>query len=212
MKFLKNLRLASKLSLGFGAILVLLICTVLFGYFGLTSISQNFAHFREISVHDTHAGRVQANLLESRIAFKNFLQSGDSTQKKVFEERFLKMEGFIDELKDSINGADRKKKIDYISEYANEYKDCFEKVYTLRDKRNDINNTILNVKGPELEKNLSSLIDASYNKKYEELYNGTSRALQSLLIARLYVERYLESNEPQDKEKGKAALAELDQW
>lgn len=212
MKFLKNLKLVSKLSVGFGAILAILLCTVLFGYFGLARINQNFTYYREISGDDTIAGRVQANLLESRIAFKNFLQTGDRTQQIIFEERFSKMERFINELKNNIDDGDKETKINQIWEYSKEYRERFEKVFILKEKRDEIYNKSLNVKGPELEKNLSLYMNNSYSKKYEMSHYGASNAVRSMLIARLHAARYMESHDAQEKEKTKAALAELDQW
>ena len=212
MRLLKNLKLASKLSVGFGSILIILLCTVLFGYFGLARINQNFTYHREISADDTIAGRVQANLLESRIAFKNFLQTGDRTQLNIFQERFSKMEGFIVELKNNVSDSDMETEINYISEYSKEYKGCFEKVFLLKEKRDEIYNISLNLKGPELEKNLSLYMNTAYSKKYEMSHYGASNAVRSMLIARLHAARYLENHDTQEKEKVKGALAELDQW
>lgn len=122
------------------------------------------------------------------------------------------MEGFIDELKNNISDKEKESKINNISEYSSEYKDSFKKVFALREKRDGIYNKILNVKGPELEKNMSLFMETSYDNKNEAAYYGASNALRCLLIGRLHVVRYIDNNHSQDKEKGKAALAEMDKW
>lgn len=212
MRLFKNLKLSLKLTLGFGGILIIFILTVMYANFGLNRISSDFFYYREISMADTIAGRVQANLLESRLAFKKFIQSGDRAQQKVFEERFSKMENFIDELKKNVKDSDEEKKINYISEYSKEYKDGFKKVLAYKDKRDDIYKSILVVKGVEMEKKLSQLMESAFKSADEKLEYGSGNALKNLLLARMYVYRFLENHNSQEKQKVEESLIEMDKW
>ncbi len=212
MRLFKNLKLASKLSVGFGTVIIILICTVIIDYLALLNSSHNFTYYSEITYTDTLAGNVQTNLLDSRIAFKNYMQTGESKYKTSFEESFSMMELNISELENIINDKELQRKLSFILEYKYMYKEFFENVFILKERQNDIYNDILNIKGPELEKNIVFLLDTSYENDYEELHYGASMAIQSLLGARLYILKYLQSHDTEEIQVAGTKLTELDKW
>lgn len=210
MSISKNMKLGAKLSIFLGVILLLLLLSSLFGYFGLTQNSNDFDQFGKIANEEVLAGRIQANLLESRIAFKNFNELRDASQQQVFEDRFAKMQKFIDELKSTTTNKDRAKSVDTISMKANEYKDGFKNVIEYNTQRDDIYNNTLNTKGLEMEQALSKIMQSANNDKDEVAAYGVGNAERNLLSVRLYTVKYLESDDQKAIDLVKTQFSELD--
>ncbi|WP_417815099.1 methyl-accepting chemotaxis protein [Thalassospira alkalitolerans] len=72
MVFLKRIKIATKVFSGFGLMLVLLIAVSAVSVISLTDADDNFTQYRQIARQSNQASRVQANLLEARVAVLNY--------------------------------------------------------------------------------------------------------------------------------------------
>ncbi|MBF0334685.1 MAG: Tar ligand binding domain-containing protein, partial [Alphaproteobacteria bacterium] len=73
MKALANIRVATKVYGGFGTVLALLVVVAVVAFFGLNGANDNFGDYRGLARQTNAAGRVQANMLETRLQVKNFI-------------------------------------------------------------------------------------------------------------------------------------------
>ena len=209
MSVLKHMKLATKLTVFLGAILVLLILSTSFGYFGLTQNSNDFYRFGMISKEEVLAGRIQSNLLESQIAFKNFIELGDNSQQQVFEERLAEMQKYIEDLKSTTNAQDRAKNVDDILTKANKYKDDFKKVVDYKTQRDTVYNS-MSTTGLEMEQNISEIMQSAYEDQDAAAVYGAGNAERNLLLVRLSVMKYLESDDQNSIESVKTQFSELE--
>lgn len=208
----ENLKLGAKISAGFGIILVLLLTSIFFGYLGFNKTNSEFNAYRTLTRTDTLSEGVQANLLESRIAFKNFIESGDNSQQSIFEEKFTKLEKYINDLHATIDDVEKSKKIEYLIDRAGEYKEHFKKVVEYKTKRDDLFQNVLNVKGPEIEKNLTAIMASAHNNNNGTAVFNAGTARYHLLLGRLYSVKYLESDDEKAINQVKQEFSELDKW
>ncbi|AKL97216.1 signal transduction histidine-protein kinase BarA [Clostridium aceticum] len=211
MELLKNLKIRTKISVGFGLVLIVLVVSILFQWLGLNRLNKDFSKYREIATQEVLAGRVQANFFKTHIAFKNFIRLEEASQEKVFQENFLKMEGFISELNSKIDHEERRESIETIARLAKEYKENFNKVVAYKAERQQIFQ-VLASKGPEIEKNLSKMMEVAYNSQEEDKIYGGSKALNHLMLARLEIYSFLRDYDRTRVEKVKNELLEMDQW
>ena len=209
MSVLKHLKLATKLTVFLGTILVLLILSTSFGYFGLTQNSNDFYQFGVISKEEVLAGRIQSNLLESQIAFKNFIERGDNSQQQVFEERLAEMQKYIEDLKSTTNAQDRAKNVEAILTKVKEYKDDFKKVVDDKAQRDTIYNS-MSAMGLDMEQSISKIMQSAYDDQDAAAVYGAGNAERNLLLVRLSVMKYLESNDQNSIELVKTQFSELD--
>lgn len=209
MSVLKNLKLGSKMTIFLGSILVLLLLSSLFGYFGLKQNGNDFYQYRKIVNEEVLAGRIQANLLETQIAFKNFIELGDDSQQQVFEDYFAKMQKFIDDLKSTTDDKERAKRVETILLKANEYRDGFKKVVDNKGKRDVLYDTLV-TKGPEMQEALSKIGQSAHEDKDELAVYGAGNAEKNLLSARLYTAKYVESDDQKSIDIVKTQFSELD--
>ncbi|WP_432663500.1 response regulator [Wukongibacter baidiensis] len=194
MSFFKKFKLGTKIFIGFGSLIIILLLTILFGYFGLRNNSTDFSYYRKISKNDVLAGKIQATLLDSQIHFKSFIATGDRSEQKQFEEEFKKVENLINEARANIEDPERQEKIEQILDYAIEYRKGFSQISDYQDKRDKLLNDYLVIIGSKLEKNLVELTNLAYEEENESLLYSVGQIQKHLLLARLNVVKYLEDN------------------
>jgi len=211
MRVFKQLKLGTKVSIGFGMMFILLLISVVLSMFSINRLESNFSAYQKITTDEMLLGRIQANLLESRVAAHSFIELGGHTQKKAFEGRFNKMLSFIFELKRSMDSPAAQKDIEYSIEQLREYNNNFNKIVAYNDKRDALYN-ILITKGPEVEASLQQVLESEHLNKNEELVYGASKALNHLLSARLDISRFLELSDSQRVNVVKIEFSEIDVW
>lgn len=199
------------MSIGFGAVMLLLLMTALTGYIGNNIISRSFAQYRVISNADILASEIQSNLLESRLAFKNFVQTGDEKQKTVFNEKFHNMQGYILKLKESIDDTKMNTIAEKINEDASYYKTGFDKIVDYKVRRDNLYD-ILNQKGPETENNLTAIVEQMYQTKNVDALYKLGMARKHLILGRLHAARFLENNDFTEAARLNEEFAKFDKW
>ncbi len=209
MAIFNKMKLGIKLPIFLGSILALLLLSTSFGYFGLRQNSDYFEQYEKIVNQTVLAGRIQANLLESRIAFKNFNEFEEDTNQLVFENRFSKMQTFIDQLKATTDRPDHAQRIEIISLKAKEYRDDFHKVVEYKSKMNNEYSN-LNTIGSEMEETLSKIMQSAYEDKDEVTVSTVGNAQKNLLTARLNMEKYLKNNDQKAIQIVRTQLSELE--
>ena len=73
MGFLTNARISIKVFVGFGVILLLLLSIASFGVYSLIQADTIFKQYRALARQTNAEGRIQANMLMTRIYAKNFV-------------------------------------------------------------------------------------------------------------------------------------------
>jgi hypothetical protein len=190
----KNFKLGTKVFVGYGLILLLLIITFTYQLINLNWFQTNFDKYSKISSEEMLAGRIQANLLESRLAYEDYVQYGDEAQRVLFETRFKNMEDFIFELESGISNADREYEISQIREHANNYKQYFNKIVEYKEERDELYEKLIKL-GPEIEIDITSIMDNAYYRGEIGLSHNASLALKHLLVGRLNAAKFLENND-----------------
>ncbi|MCB9219517.1 MAG: HAMP domain-containing protein [Ignavibacteriales bacterium] len=186
-KLFNNLSIKKKILAGFSVILILLGLVGVIAYSTIVNSNAGFSDFSRKSNNSNSIGRVQANLLEARLAVKNFIQTNNDIYAKEFRERFSKLHEFIDEAKKGIQDSERNSRIVKVDNLSTEYEHAFKEVESLIAERNEIFKKILNVYGVDIvNSQLIPLMNASN-------VNG-SMALKHMLLARIYVMKFLEDN------------------
>ncbi len=196
MKLLNNLKLATKVMLGFGTIILLLVVTVLFGYLGLNNISKDFAYYRDLTSHTALTEDTLKNLLESRLAFKSFIQTGNSINQEIFEANYGVMEEKIAQLKDGVHDNERAKQVEEILQHAKEYKKGFDAVVAYKEPRDKLYQSMSTL-GSSIEEDLTKIIESAYQKQDEKTIYLCADVRRYLLLARLNAAKFMENNEAQ---------------
>ena len=95
MSFLKNIRIAKKIGGGFGAVLLLLLIIGGVGFISLQDVGSMFNDYRGLARQTNEYGRIQANLLMTRMGVKDFIIQGDKAAITSVRERAKATEQII---------------------------------------------------------------------------------------------------------------------
>ncbi len=191
----KHMKLSKKIGLGFGIILVLMIIMLVVAYRSLSSSSAGFTEYRNLARDTNLAGRLQANMLMVRMNVKDFIITGSEKDLQEYQNHLQEMEGFLAEAQKSIENSNRAQKIDDVDEAVKNYKTAFIQVTQDQTERDRLVNDILNVKGPFMEKSLSQIMTTAEADQDPVAVYHAGLALRSLLLARLYMAKFLDTND-----------------
>ncbi len=206
---LKNLTLGQKVMTGFASILVLLVVVAVIAYTALESASGGFEGYRELARDTNLASRLEADMLMMRMNVKDFLITNseqDHAQYKFYRDN---MRTFLEQADKEIQHPDRAALIDRVIEDVATYEMGFEQVVTLADRRYSLVGDQLDRVGPLAEQGLSEIMASADRHQDTEAAYLSGLALRHLLLARLYVVKFLSSGAPVDAERAHEEHAEL---
>ncbi|HLN26078.1 MAG TPA: methyl-accepting chemotaxis protein, partial [Patescibacteria group bacterium] len=188
---LSDIRVAQKVGGGFAVILALLLVVGGIGFSGLEDADSNFQSYRGMARETNALGRVQANMLQTRIDVKNFLLTGAEAEHAKADDYAKKTESLVKELTAELHDQSQLQRTQDIETGVETYLVDFEKVAVLRRSEDELLNKQLNVVGPEAEQALTAVMATSYKDGDAEGAYRTGMVLRDLLLGRLYVQKYL---------------------
>ena len=197
----KNIPITTKVFSGFAVVLLLLVVTGLTGSFSLNNGSDQFKHYRSIARQANQAGRVQANLLETRLAVKNFIINGSAEAIETVQQRAKKTLLMAEELEQLAETTAMKNVVARAHEQLNSYIKAFDDVTNLQAKRNELVLGKLDKIGPQIERHLTAVMKSAYEDDDATTAYFAGDAQRSLLLMRLYSGKYLLSNNKSDFER-----------
>ena len=192
--FFKKMRLSSKLYTGFGVILAILLVVSIVAWIEFNTASQGFHDYRGLARDTNLAGRLQANMLMVRLNVKDFIITASDKDRQEYADYVKEMQRFLEEAKKEIQNPQRAAMIKEVAGSVGAYEEGFEKVVVLQNQRNELVNGVLNLKGPEMEQFLSQVMKSAFKDNDAEAAYYAGEALRSLLLARLYVIKFLDDN------------------
>jgi len=190
----RNMTVGKKIISGFSAVLILLIVVGIIAYMGLHNASNGFTHYRALARHTNLAGRLQANMLMVRLTVKDFFKTRNDEDRDLFDEYWEKMAGFQAQAHEEIQDPERAAKIDAIEDSLGAYKTAFNKVVEYDEERDRDVYDVLDVKGPLMEKTLTGIMESAHDDSDLTASYHTGLALKHLLLARLYMAKFLDTN------------------
>ncbi len=188
-----GLKIGTKVALGFGLILTLLIIVSSVGYFGLSGANGNFKQYRGYALQTNQMGRVQANLLSARLAAKDFILNNTDKSAEQVSTRVAATIKLVDEAAEMFDRPEAIKQMKEAHGAMEIYQSSFEKVTEFATQRNELVDQ-LNALGPIAERALTGIMTSAYDDGDPKASFLAGTALRHLLLARLYANRFLVDN------------------
>ncbi|WP_170310279.1 methyl-accepting chemotaxis protein [Thalassospira povalilytica] len=181
-----NLKISAKVFGGFGVILVLLAGVSMIGVLSIGSVGDDFVRYRQVALQSNQAGRVQANLLEARVAVKDYLLTGNAQSAQRVKDRLAATSALNDELAALLTEDDRKEDARLAGENLKIYSEAFDRLVALPTgdpARADIVTNTLDRIGPIVAKELEELKLDVKAEQDEIGPRATAAAEQSVIIS-----------------------------
>ena len=203
---LRNLKIGSQIGLSFALILLIMAVVSLFALNGLQTGSQSFKIYRGLARQSVLSGRVQANMLIASKVAKDFLKTRKEAHLQVFDTRFRQARDFAEEQFEAMQNAERRQLSQRLLESLDDYRDVTEKTFELMRNRDSILKQQLNPQGTQMRKDLTDIMISAFEDKDPEAAYVAGRALEGVLLGRLYMMKYLETNATDDLERVRKEL------
>ncbi len=206
---MKNLSLAQKIGGGFALVLLLLVIVSFVGWKGLTGVTDGFVTYRGLARDTNLAGRLQANMLMVRMNVKDFIITGSEKDQKQYKDYVEKVNGFLETAHEEIQHPERAAKIDLVTQALKTYESSFARVVEIRKERDAIVNGSLRAAGPSMEKALTEIMASAKNDSDAEAAYEAGIVLRHMLLGRLYGQKFLSTNAPEDFDRIKSEFSSI---
>ncbi|HRF44522.1 MAG TPA: methyl-accepting chemotaxis protein, partial [Candidatus Competibacteraceae bacterium] len=203
----KNLKLRTQLNLGFAISFVLLVVVAATAGWGLQSALDGFTEYRRLARSSNRVADFQDDMLNVRLAVKNFVISGDDNAVQAYRQRFSMMETVLKELKENVHHPERAKQIALIGEQKQQYNQAFDQTVAARTQQNELLSQ-LRISGAEALNTLISLSSQTGIDQNTVVLERTGALLAEFLKARIAVLNYLLSHQPEHFEQVREAMAD----
>ncbi len=204
---INNFRLSTQLYSSYGLILSLLLIISISSYIGFNKTHDGFVEYRNLARDTNLVGRIQANMLAMNLAVLNYINTQSNESVTLYNERKDKMRMFLVEAKNEIQQPDRAAKIRKVTSEIDDYEESFEQVIQLFSERNKIVKEDLDPNGLAMRKTLSNIIQSAYDDNDNEASFLAAQLQEHLLLARLYVNKFLVTNNVEDANRAKNELS-----
>ena len=192
----RRLTVGKKIVAGFVSVLALMLVVGAIGFSALRGATEGFDHYREMARDTNLIGRLQANMLMMRLQVKEFIHSGRPEALKEYQARAAAFKTFMERSLKEIQKPERAEKIKDTEAVHGEYEGGFDQVVSLMEKRDELVGSVLNVKGPEMERALTRIMVSANGDSDAAATYHSGIALRHMLLARLYAAKFLDTNEP----------------
>ncbi len=204
-----QMTVGKKITLGFLSVLVLLVTVGMIGYFNLRSSSDGLSEYRRLARNNNLIGDIENYLLLSRLEAKNFVLTGSEAARTNYMDHEKQLKQLMEDAVNNIKKPEQAAKVQTVHASLNEYNAAFSTVVQRKNERIKAEQEVLNVKGPLMEKSLTSIMESASSDTDNKVAFHAGLAIRNLLLGRLYVIKYLESNESAAAERVRGEFGRL---
>ena len=195
-----------RVMLGMGGMATLLLIVATTAIFGLNTAISGFNSYSELANEANLAARLEAQMLSTRIAAKSFVQTKNPDSITEFRGRFQQLSRELSAADMEIQDPSRVEKVQLIKTQSLQYQTAFNQIVALMNERDSIVTRELDPNGLAAREALSKIMDTAYEDGDPNAAYWAGKTQQALLLARLYVAKFLTGNLPSDLDR---ALQEL---
>ncbi|EIZ1363725.1 methyl-accepting chemotaxis protein [Vibrio vulnificus] len=194
---LDNISISKKLYFSPLILILILLLIVLVSANLLNSLTKDMNRIAFDLAPDTElAAEMTDSVYGLRLTVKNFIKTGDQQFVSRFQDNASRWTQFMDRAYNEIQNSQRVQILKEIDGLKAQYLTTFTQVVVNNmNMRNELVNGVLNVDGPQIEKRLTSVMESAKTEGDVVAAYHAGRALRSLLLARLYVAKFLVENQ-----------------
>ncbi|KHT46178.1 HAMP domain-containing methyl-accepting chemotaxis protein [Vibrio sinaloensis] len=199
------------LTLGFGVILGLILVISVVASFRFYQSSGGFNTYRALALTSVSTGRIQANILEARLAALKYIQNHNPENIAALNERINTAISLIEEVLNSHIDDGHKSEFISIENQLAQYKQGFNQVIQLVNQRNQLVKEQLDPAGLNMRKSVTNIMNQAATEDDLDVAVSAGTLQQHLLLSRLYASKFLTSNAQNDAERANEEFAKVAQ-
>ncbi|MFB2780484.1 methyl-accepting chemotaxis protein [Shewanella mangrovisoli] len=194
---INQLTLTKKLAIVPVFLVAMLITLGVLSYFALTDIDNRMRTVTEdLAPESDLTSSLLQEIYRLRLTVKTYVKTGSSETAAEFSAQDSKTRDILAKAKAHIDNQERSQMLQRIIEHEKDYVDIFnQQVVPNQQQRAKLVTGILDVKGPEIEKIISQIMQYSFTDGDVQGAFYAGKNLRELLLARLYVSKFLLDNQ-----------------
>ncbi|MCL1120868.1 methyl-accepting chemotaxis protein [Shewanella seohaensis] len=194
---INQLTLTKKLAIVPVFLVAMLITLGVLSYFALTDIDNRMrAVTEDLAPESDLTSSLLQEIYRLRLTVKTYVKTGSSETAAEFSAQDSKTRDILAKAKAHIDNPERTQMLEQIIAHEKEYVDIFNRhVVTNQQQRAKLVTGILDVKGPEIEKIISQIMQSSFTDGDVQGAFFAGKNLRELLLACLYVSKFLLDNQ-----------------
>jgi methyl-accepting chemotaxis protein len=208
--FFTNLRVGTKIYLGFGVVCVALAVLGGLSFWTVTGLGKQFHQYGEMAKDTLLVSELEADMVSLRLAVQKYMVQDSKENLATVRKEFETVRHVIEEAKKEIHKPDRAKLIAEIDSHEDEYQKNFNHVVELMEKRDKLVYDSLNPLGAETRKLLSAINEGAYKAGDFQSANYALVVQENFLLARLYAAKFLDTNDEDEVERTRKEMAEVE--
>ena len=182
LKFFSDLKIAVRMAVGTGLILVLLTVVAAVAFFGLGGAKDDFAEYRRLARQASSAAIIRSDALAARLGFRTFqLKQTDESAEQVSTNVALAIK-HSEEAIELFESEERRQQMAGAIDMLQRYQAAFTRITELRSQRDPLV-AHLNEVGPGIEKNLTAIMESAHRDSDAAAAVGAGETLRSLMLA-----------------------------
>lgn len=207
--WINNKKIGTKLALGFGSVLTFVAINIASNNYSMMNIDNVFTEYRGTARASNEVSQVQGNLLSARLALKNYLQTPTDETGGLVNDRIDTTRSYIESAAGFVTDEAQISVLRNVEANLNDYADAFTQTRAYIAERDRVVNDGLNVVGPQIERNFTEIMKSAYEDGDAASAYDAGIALRSLLLGRLYTNRFLVDNLEPSYERAVTELTQL---
>ncbi|WP_047048635.1 HAMP domain-containing methyl-accepting chemotaxis protein [Vibrio mexicanus] len=189
------------LTLGFGVILGLILVISVVASYRFYQSSDGFNSYRGLALTSVSTGRIQANILEARLAALKYIKNTDAKNIDELNKRLDTSLQLIQQVLDSHIDDIHKNDFVSIQDQLRQYRQGFSEVTNLISQRNVLVKEQLDPSGLTMRKAVTNLMEQAAAENDLEVAVIAGKLQQHILLARLYASKFLTTNDQSDADR-----------
>ncbi|MEM6485801.1 MAG: methyl-accepting chemotaxis protein [Pseudomonadota bacterium] len=193
------------LVLGFGSMILITALVSAIAGFGMQTTYSGFVDYRQLARNSNGSAQVVSNLLSMRLAVLGFLsdrlKSNGNERLEEFATRNKQLKSALKDIDTTTAVGNQTGLVSLSLKDIETYEQDFAKVQGLYDERDRLVSDNLDVLGLSMRKAVTSVINSAYEDGDIEAAYRAGVFQESLMLARLYANKFLLTNSVEDYER-----------
>lgn len=182
----KNMKVGTQIAAGFIIVLLIMVIVASSSFVGINKAAEGFSEYRREAKNTNLIGRIQANMLMTRMYVKDYLITNSDASHKTTLDYFAKTDEFLKEAKDAVKNPERNKMVQETVKMLDEYINVFGKVDEAINNRNAQLEVLRNI-GLKMRENVTEIMHSAYENGNTDAAYYAGRLQEHLMLGRYYI-------------------------
>lgn len=205
-----NLKISTQLYAGFALLLVAILVLAVVSFRGMKVVEVDFGHSSEISAESLLVSDVQRYLALMQFQERQYMATSSDQDRKNYVESYNNLQELLVLAKQTVSKPERVKLLEAAEANLKTYNAGFSKVTKLVTERNKLVFGALNPGGKSIRQKLTQINQGAFSAGDYESSSFAGTAQENLLLGRLYVVKFLDTNAQVDVDRAMEEFSALD--